>query len=349
MDHPFLTGKNVYYYIGVWAVISGAHIAVLRIVVDIPLDLAMVDGIVFNFLVAGLGLSYWFVIKYGGFQARNRLTTFASHFVGGLLIIGLCVGLSNFVTTNYNNIGQHLVVIASPWKILLGLFYYSIIVLFYYLVKSYHDLQNRSVNESRLETEIKEAELNMLKNQINPHFIFNSLNSISALTLKRPEDARDMIVKLSDFLRYSLGNEDHSKSSLEDELNNIRLYMEIEKVRFGEKLNFKQEIDPKALKWRMPNMILQPLMENAVKYGVYESINIALVELMAKVEGDRLVVSISNSFEPHTVPLKGKGIGLKNVGNRLELIYNFDDLLRVQKLENQFIATLSIPKSVQSD
>lgn len=349
MDHPFLTGKNFYYYSLIWATICVAHIGFLFLLLGVPRDQAILDSLAFNSLVFGLGLAYWFVIKFSGFGSENRWFAFASHTVGGLFIISLCIGVSNYLVTSYADIENEVLAIIVPLKIFLGLLYYSVMVLFYYLIRSYQDLQDVSELESRLETEVKQAELNMLKTQINPHFIFNSLNSISALTLNRPEDARNMVIKLSDFLRYSLGSDDHSKSSLKDELKNVALYMEIEKVRFGEKLKFEQTIDPEALNWNMPNMILQPLMENAIKYGVYESIGEVSIKLNAVINANRMIVKITNSLEQEASTVKGKGIGLKNVSNRLRLIYNFDDLLKVERHKEEFIATLSIPNAILND
>ena len=137
----------------------------------------------------------------------------------------------------------------------------------------------------------------MLKAQINPHFIFNSLNSISSLTLSSPEDAREMIVKMSEFLRYSLG-QDSEQISLRVELDQIKRYLDIEKVRFGDQLVFESVMDQECLEWPVPRLILQPLFENAIKHGLYESIETVTISLAGSKKGNNILLTISNNFDP---------------------------------------------------
>ena len=344
MDHPFLENKNYYFYFAIWAAIGAAHIAVLYYLIDFPLDLAVADGIVFNTLFAALGLSYWFAIRFSSLQKSSTILRLLNHLVGGVLMVSFVIYLGNFVLNKVVIDQSALIDSVVPWKAFAGLFYYSITVLVYYLVRYYKDLQEKLNNEAKMETEVKQAELNMLKFQINPHFIFNSLNSVSALTLTRPESARDMLVKLSAFLRYSLGSDDTTQNTFLDELENIRLYLDIEKVRFGDKLNLEEDIDELAWGWKIPNMILQPLLENAIKYGVYESLNPVSIKLKAQVEGEVLKIEISNSYDTTAVPNKGEGIGLLNVSSRLQLIFGIDNLLSTQKIDNIFIVRVRIPK-----
>jgi two-component system, LytTR family, sensor kinase len=122
-----------------------------------------------------------------------------------------------------------------------------------------------------LKSLVKEAELHALKSQINPHFLFNSLNSISSLTMTDPLKAQEMVINLSSLMRYSLKHDQVDKVPFSEELKNNQLYLQIEKVRFGNKFNAVFDIDDKCLNANIPNMILQPLYENAIKYGVYEA------------------------------------------------------------------------------
>ena len=169
--------------------------------------------------------------------------------------------------------------------------------------------------QAQLETMLKESELEMLKSQINPHFIFNSLNSIASLTITAPNQAREMVVKLSDFLRYSLGKENHQLNTVEEEIANLMLYLEIEKVRFGDRLNVLADIDKSLWHLTLPNLILQPLIENSVKHGIYESLENVTIRVTAKYENDVLRVFMTNEFDPQAVSKKGKGIGLKMCAN----------------------------------
>jgi LytS/YehU family sensor histidine kinase len=190
---------------------------------------------------------------------------------------------------------------------------------------------------------VKEAELKSLKYQINPHFIFNSLNSISSLTLSNPQKAQEMTIKLSSFLRSTLSKNERQKSKLSEEINNAKLYLDIEKVRFDDKFNFIEELEPKCMELEVPSMILQPLFENAIKHGVYESLDKVTIKLKCGHEKDYFKIIVENTFDPESVPRKGEGIGIKNIQNRLKLIYNQDNLVTTEKINNLFRVNIFIP------
>jgi two-component system, LytTR family, sensor kinase len=234
-------------------------------------------------------------------------------------------------------------ILSVPYRIISGILLYMLILLVYYLIVYSNNLKEKIRNESRLQTLVREAELNMLKSQINPHFLFNSLNSVSSLTLKDPASAREMIIKLSDYLRYSLRHSETEKTLLKDEVDNIRRYLEIEKIRFGKRLNFTLNMDDNAIDWPVPNMILQPLFENAIKHGVYESTEPVTIEMKAETSLDKLHIEIRNNFDSESPLRKGAGIGLKNIRDRLLLLYDKEDLLMYQKEDKVFIVKLLIP------
>jgi len=225
------------------------------------------------------------------------------------------------------------------------MFYYSLFILVYYVVVYYQDIQTKIKQEANLKTLIKEVELNALKNQINPHFLFNSLNSVSSLTITSPQKAQEMIIKLSEYLRYSLSNEEQQVTTLKRELENIQLYLEIEKIRFGDRLNFQFNCGEKELLAKIPAMILQPLFENSIKHGVYESVETINVVLRSQLIGGELKISLTNDFDPEAKKTKGEGIGLKNTRERLFLIYKMNDLLKMKKSENIFTIELNIPQN----
>jgi two-component system, LytTR family, sensor kinase len=152
-----------------------------------------------------------------------------------------------------------------------------------------------------------------------------------------------MILKLADFLRYTLANNEKQKNKLSEELKNIKLYLEIEKIRFEEKFEFIDEVTPECLSFEVPNMILQPLFENAIKHAVYETLNSVTLTLTGKIENDFIVLSLTNNFDEESKGKKGAGIGLKNISNRLELIYGQKDLMKVHKEDHVFSVTLFIP------
>jgi LytS/YehU family sensor histidine kinase len=230
-----------------------------------------------------------------------------------------------------------------------GILYYGVTLLIYHLIIYNKELEEKKLTEANLNLLVKESELNVLRSQLNPHFLFNSLNSISSLTLSDPSTARDMIIKLSEFLRYALRHGEREKTKLAEEIKNIDLYLEIEKIRFGEKLVFEKQITEDCREGLIPNMILQPLFENAVKHGVYESTEPITIRLVCEGNENEMQLEISNNFDPNQVSRRGAGIGLKNVRNRLLLIYGKDNLMHVQKTENEYTVRLNIPQKQQSE
>jgi len=200
------------------------------------------------------------------------------------------------------------------------------------------------VKEAQLMALVKESELNSLKSQINPHFLFNSLNSISSLTMIHPEQAQEMIIKLSDFLRYSLSNKEEKLTSLQNEIGNINRYLDIEKIRFGKRLTIAMKGYELCSELRLPGLILQPLVENAVKYGVYESTEESVIEITCQCNSSALIVSIRNAFDPDFLYKKGEGIGLKNIRSRISILYNRDDLIHIRKDHDHYEVKIIFPQ-----
>lgn len=195
----------------------------------------------------------------------------------------------------------------------------------------------------------RETELNKLRQQLQPHFLFNSLNSISALTGQHPEKARHMIQQLSDFLRGTLRNETQQYILLKDELAYLQLYLDIEKVRFGYRLQATVTCDEATLTMQLPSMLLQPLVENAIKFGLYDTLGEVVILIAATINNNMLELRIQNPFDASTaMQIKGTGFGLASVKRRLFLLYGRHNLLQVTKKEKQFIAVLSIPAATKA-
>ncbi|MEJ7677196.1 MAG: histidine kinase [Segetibacter sp.] len=190
----------------------------------------------------------------------------------------------------------------------------------------------------------KDAELYKLRQQLQPHFLFNSLNSISALTGSQPEKARHMIQQLSDFLRGTLKKDELVWSTLEEELQYLQLYLDIEKVRFGYRLQTKMIYDDDVLQMKLPAMLLQPIVENAIKFGLYDTVGEVIITINAKSENGLLKVDVQNPYDPGTAqPLHGTGFGLSSIQRRLFLLFARHDLLQTTTLNEYFITTITIP------
>ena len=192
----------------------------------------------------------------------------------------------------------------------------------------------------------KEAELAGLNQQLQPHFLFNSLNSINALIGTRPQEARTMVQQLSDFLRGTLKKDDKQLIKLADELSHLQLYLDIEKVRFGHRLKTVFETDKTALEYLVPPLILQPIIENAIKFGLYDTTGEVEIKLNSMIVNNALKFTVQNPFDAQTsVVKKGTGFGLKSVSRRLYLLYARNDLLETTAHENLFSTVITIPQS----
>src|SRR3989339_1995899 len=139
--------------------------------------------------------------------------------------------------------------------------------------------------------------------------------------------AQEMVINLSTFMRYSLMHNEKEMVPFSRELENIKLYLSIEKVRFGKKLNAEFEIDSHCFEAEIPNMILQPLFENAIKYGVYETTEQVTINTSCVCEGNLLKITIVNDYDADTIKRKGEGIGLRNIRQRMQILYNQPDLI----------------------
>ena len=210
--------------------------------------------------------------------------------------------------------------------------------------KTTQEAQERAVESS---VRAREAELTALKAQINPHFLYNSLNSISALTSIDPARARDMCVSLADFLRLTLGMGEKDVIPLREEVGLLERYCAIEKVRFGDRLTVKEEIQDNANNCLLPPLLLQPLFENAVVHGIAQMPEGGWICLRAARNGDRMMVIVENSWDPEAGSSRKNGVGLKNVQRRLEARYGSDAQLMAKAEEEVFRVSLSFPAETE--
>ena len=209
------------------------------------------------------------------------------------------------------------------------------------------DQKRMDAHKAEAERLAREAELFKLRQQLQPHFLFNSLNSISALTGTQPEKARHMINQLSEFLRGTLKKDEKQWNTLEEEMQYLQLYLDIEKVRFGHRLQTDIFCEDAAVNLNLPSMLLQPVVENAIKFGLYDTTGEVLIKINAKKLDNTLEVAVENPFDPETSqPLKGTGFGLPSIQRRLFLLFARQDLLNTKKEDNHFTTTIIIPQTI---
>jgi two-component system, LytTR family, sensor kinase len=349
MINPILSRKDyLYIYFTIWAIIAVVHAVILYLSYKIDLNIAVSEGLFFNLIFCGLGISIWYVVRFNTFDNTDLYYGLITHVIAAAFYIFIWLTLGYFIQYSLFKENNNYVIFLNNSlviRVLLGVVFYSLILVVNYLVLYYNSLQERIIKESELRELVNKAELDNLKSQLNPHFIFNSLNSISSLTMSAPEKAQEMIIKLSTYLRYSLDQHGRQQSKLCEEIANTMLYLEIEKIRFGSRLILEHHIEQDCNDKLLPVMILQPLFENAVKHGVYESTDPITVSVNCRMNKDELIVSVKNNFDPESAVSRRKGIGLKNIRNRLNLIYNRGDLITIKKGDNTFEVILYIPQT----
>jgi two-component sensor histidine kinase len=196
-----------------------------------------------------------------------------------------------------------------------------------------------------LETQVgaREAELRALRAQLNPHFLFNSLNSINALVGSDPEGARRMCEGLGDFLRRTLALGARDEVTLSEELMLVERYLDIEQLRFGDRLRVERAVDPDAAVCRVPPLLLQPLVENAIKHGIQDCVAGGVIRIEAQRAAGRLRVAVENPVDPDAPVRRGEGVGLANVQRRLEMFGARDSQLVATREADVFRVTLTLP------
>jgi two-component system LytT family sensor kinase len=347
MKHPILETRerHIVWWL-VWLFLGLGQSLIYYFAYGSFLNITIPDGLISICIFSGISLMVWYPFRYFNHSVTKPAVLISNLVVSGGISVALWAIVTWFLTTTLfpgETIYKTYWDATFPYRIGTGVFIFGLVILTYYLFISLHNLAEKNAREAKLESLVKETELKMLRSQINPHFLFNSLNSISSLTITDPEKARDMVVKLSEFMRYALSRKDEQPVSLQNELENLRLYLDIEKVRFGDKLITEENIEPGCLEFKIPVMLLQPLYENAVKHGVYESTESVKIITDVKIIDRYLEITIRNNYDPSPSLKRGTGTGLLNVTRRLELFYGNKASLKTLKENGDYLVSLYIP------
>jgi len=334
-------------YIILWVTLGVIHFSLLYYGYELQTVVAFADSLVFNILFALIGSGLWFMVRYSDLRTKTIRELAFYHLSGAAVTIFIWMIASYFILSSIfsdNELYLSFLNDSLSFRIITGVMFYALLVTGYYLLINFRELREKSQRETQLTSLLKEAELNMLRSQIRPHFLFNSLNSISSLTMTDPGKAQEMVIKLSEFMRYSLNLPDTMISTLEKELHHAELYLDIEKIRFGDRLVFEKNIRPGSLDWNVPVMILQPLLENSIKYGVYESSDRTIISFEADLDDGVLEIRINNTYDPDAMNKKGTGTGLKNIRGRLLNIYGTSSLMKINQSNDNYEVVLRFPE-----
>lgn len=212
----------------------------------------------------------------------------------------------------------------------------------YLVIKLLLKLNRDRIERLELNTNLKQAQLNTLKGQINPHFMFNSLNNIRGLMLEDVEKAREMLTKLSEMLRYSLTKNNINAISVEEELEMVDNYIALSKIQFEDRLQFVKEIDTQVLQLQIPPMVIQLLVENAAKHGISNLKNGGIISLNIHKNQENLKIQVRNSGELK-ISKSSTQLGIKNIKQRLKLLYGNQGFFSLNEANGEVIADIKIP------
>ncbi|WP_253248980.1 sensor histidine kinase [Pedobacter sp. AJM] len=347
-----------------------------------PLSIPQIQKISFSFAIAwtilcAIGLHY--VIHF------SWIIAFTDSAVSNVLLAAACIGISNMLGYYQPKNERILYVLIVSLALTFVVIFTAKYILFYLFAefKEYKEFYNFSFAfrglitfmclgwcaianilwyrlEEQTETHerltaakslAKEAELNKLRHQLQPHFLFNSLNSVFALTMINPKEAGVMITKLASFLRGTLKRDDELWVTVEEEMEYIQLYLDIEKVRFSHRLNIEVNVAEDTLNLSLPGTLLQPIVENAIKFGLYNTSAGITIKVDVTLANHVLSLRVQNPFDPEMKAAGGTGFGLSAIKRRLYLLFANPHLLQTEiEANNLYITTLKIPqKNDQSD
>ncbi|HJW98676.1 MAG TPA: histidine kinase [Terriglobales bacterium] len=286
----------------------------------IPLEETSFTGLLFPHLLAAIIVgSFWVLVAKALARALSQLPRF--------------YGLHQKIARDI------------PLVLAIGVLLYLLAVALFYVLQAQEASREAEQRESEARVLARDAELRALKAQVNPHFLFNSLHSISALTSSDPKRGREMCIALADFLRATLGLGEKTLIPLEEEMSLIHSFLAVEKIRFGARLQMDERIDQETLSCMVPPLILQPLVENAVTHGIANLTEGGWISLRAiyHPETDTVVIDVENSFDPDAPARKRSGVGLVNVRQRLNTRYGTLARFAVEKNAHRFHVGLVLP------
>jgi two-component system, LytTR family, sensor histidine kinase AlgZ len=347
--HPILAERRrLGFYLGAWAPLGGLLALLLHFSAGAPWPPALALALPAALVHAFICLAAWYPVRSLSAGPAHWERSAMTHASGALVsttallaIVLLWTGLLEKAQILPGMIEQF----RKGLPILAGFG-----LLLYLLAVSYHHLMvasdaNRRAERRLLELDLlsREAELKLLRAQISPHFLFNALNSVAALTHADPEAARAMCLRLAEFLRAGLRLGAKERIPLREELAMTESFLAVERARFGERLRVEQSVAPACLECLVPPLILQPLVENAVRYGVTPHLEGSDVLLFGELDGGRLRLRVENRDDAAAAPSGGQGLGLENVRQRLERTYGSRAGLRVSREGGRFRVELDLP------
>jgi len=352
--HPILSDrKRTAIYLIIWGIFGVLSGFVLHSVTGTDVVYTLVFSVPLMMVYAEMNLSAWYVCRAFPLEKTSIWRVLLVVFVSVVLISSvwtLLAWLWMFIVEQifFVTFFQY-----PLYRVLLSILgignqIFIISLALSYLLVAFENSRNAERRAMELRFLAQSAELKALRMQIDPHFLFNSLNSISALTVNNAEGARSMTMTLADFFRKSLLFGAKEVISLKEELSLLNHYLDIEKIRFGKRLTVEQNIDESALNCLIPPLLLQPLLENAIKHGISNTIDGGTILISAQKKSDRLFVAMENPIDPDAPRKRGMGLGMDIVKKRLQTSYGENGDLKTFVNEKFFQVVLFLPAKVRT-
>lgn len=339
--HPILAEpRRIGLYLLSWVPLAVLAVVLLAVRAGSSWGEALLLGLPLVGVYAYLCLAAWYVCRVVPLQSAPPLPLVLYHLGAALLTSSLWAGL-----------GWAWVRVVQPTGVPPGIETYAVGIPIYliaaavhYLLEALESSRDAEREALQLRLQARESELKALKSQLDPHFLFNSLNAISSLTGTDPAAARKMSILLADFLRRSLRLGSLEAVPLREELALAAGYLAVERVRFGERLEVVEDVDAGSRECRVPPLLLQPLVENAVRHGIAQLLEGGTLRIEGRRNGDRLSLAVENPCDPdHPALESGEGVGIANVAARLELRYRRAARLEVKTLPGRFRVEITLP------
>jgi hypothetical protein len=347
--HPILTQpRRLGLYLLAWLCAGGLLSLALAVAEGGSTLEGLALGLPLGLAFAFISLGAWYPVRAAPLRAAGAPRHLATHGGAALLSsaawclfgLGLARGLGRLPA--FAGAAERYQA-TLPFLYPVGVLLYLLAVAVHYLLVIFEESRQAERRALGLQILAREAELRALRAQINPHFLFNSLNSISALTLEDPPGARRMCELLGEFLRQSLRLGARERIPLADELALAAGFLAVARVRFGPRLRVSERVEDAARGVLLPPLLLQPLVENAVTHGVAQLLDGGEVLLAARREGPRLLLEVENDCDPERPRRAGTGLGLENVRRRLEETWGRDARLEVREQEGRFRVEMTLP------
>jgi len=349
MSSPFSQRRRLQLYLAAWAFAGSVLAALLHILLGLNWMSAGALALPLALLAVPISLSSWYFCRAMPLTRTSAVQVSGTTVVSALITAALWAAVGQLWWRALGLLGLPVgdIAVASLMAVLVGFgaLAYVLSVTVTYLLLAYEDATEAEQRLLKSELAAREAELRALRAQVDPHFLFNSLNSIVALIGADPARARSMGQLLADFLRESLSLGRADRIPLDREVGLIRTYLEIERARFGRRLEVAIEVAPSAVGVNVPPLILQPLVENAVRHGIATLVEGGCVSVRASVAGERLVLAVANPRDPDAVARRGTGLGLDIVRRRLATTFGDDASLAIDPGPAMYTVTMTLPTS----